>query len=331
MIKFNRVKALTLLGVVLAFSLLFSQVEFQNNATTDKIAEVEYQQEKIANTTPYFENTKRWLDLAVEYSSIGTVEFHLEYMEKYRQMSNSSYEDLGTTEEDIQKLITTGYFNEAKSWLDLAIKTSSISTVENLIEYMEKYRQMSNSSYEDLGTTKDGIQELLITGYFNQAQQWLDLAIKHSSSGNVESHLEYVEEYLEKSNSSYENIGTTEEDIQRLITTGYFNQAKQWLDLAIKHSSSGNVAYQLGYMEEYLEKSNSSYEEIGTTKEDVQKLLVTGYFNEAKNWLNLAIEQASHGNIDTKLDYMEEYLKKSNSSYEDIGTTEEDIKKLRKG
>ncbi|MCP4355612.1 MAG: hypothetical protein GY793_08300 [Proteobacteria bacterium] len=105
-----------------------------------------------------------------------------------------------------------------------------------------------------------------------QAKNRLNLARKNSLNGSVDEDLKFMNHLLKVANTSLEDIGSSEKEISTLRETGYLNEAKEWLVLAINRHTSEDVDNMLNYMYKYLEKAGASLEEIGSSKEKIQKL-----------------------------------------------------------
>lgn len=112
---------------------------------------------------------------------------------------------------------------------------------------------------------------------------------------------------------------------------------KGMLDVARTRASGGpnrDNTFVLNQIEKQLKKANASYESIGTSEEEMAKLLMDGYKAAALMNLGYARDQAnfirSPVNGTDAINAMEDFLQKAGLSYNDIGTSEQEVAELRK-
>jgi len=101
-----------------------------------------------------------------------------------------------------------------------------------------------------------------------QAQKWLE----HLRSGTdqYESFLKYLHEEVQKGGFTLKDIGTSEEELEQLRVKGCKTSAQKWLE----YLRSGADQYDsfLKYLREEVQKGGLTLKDIGTSKEELEKL-----------------------------------------------------------
>ena len=110
---------------------------------------------------------------------------------------------------------------------------------------------------------------------------------------------------------------------------GYMAKAESWLELARKLAGTRNISSHIAYTKEYARKAGISLEDIGSGDNELTELLVKGYVAEAESWLELARKLADKRNIEPLIVYVNEYREKAGVSPERIGTSSEELDRLR--
>jgi len=106
------------------------------------------------------------------------------------------------------------------------------------------------------GVTSTRPAPLLVSGYIAEAKNWLQYA--RMNLGDNENDIRYINEYLDKAGAKLADVGTSEEELDRLLTSGYIAEAGRWLEYA--KMNLGNNESCVRYINEYLDKAVASYE-----------------------------------------------------------------------
>ena len=109
-----------------------------------------------------------------------------------------------------------------------------------------------------------------------EAQKWLEMARGNYRRVAVVFEIEKCRKILEKANLSIEDIGTSENELERLLITGYLSVAKRWLERArktFKRVGSSISAKEVGHCRWYL-KEAGGFEPvaIGTSEDELKRL-----------------------------------------------------------
>ncbi len=217
-----------------------------------------------------------------------------------------------------------------KGWLVLVSASLLVVVLFILPQFKanNKEETITNLVVQITGTNEAEIKGLLDTGYKAEAIKWLELTRERSQKSNMDSHVGYIREYVEKAGVTLEDIGTNEAEIAGLLKTSYIAEATKWLQLTRERVNSGSMDSHVGYIREYVEKAGVTLEDIGTNEAEIAGLLKTSYIAEARTWLNLARERADKQNIESEIGYLRQYAKLAGVSLEDLGTTETELKKF---
>jgi DNA repair ATPase RecN len=164
---------------------------------------------------------------------------------------------------------------EAKYWLQLARERCTIEKVDSLVAFIWA-RVKQGIKLEDIGTSEEELRQLLLKGYKAEAEKWLQVARKHCTIKNVDCEVEVVREYVEKARIKLEDIGTSEEELEKLLRTGYQAEAEKWLRLARERCTNQNVDSEVELVRKYVEKAGIKLENIETSKDELEKLVEKG-------------------------------------------------------
>lgn len=198
--------------------------------------------------------------------------------------------------------------------------------VETYLGLMRSIIINNRLSYADISATAQAeITKLRAPGYISRAKQALDNAVRFEI--NRLGFINDMEDCLKNAEASYEDIGTSADEVGRLKAEGYKTEAKLWLSFARNPKGEGKADTSLNCVDEFLQGAGASYADIGTSADEINKLRIEGYKAEAKRWLSLTRD--SHGDIGANLQHMDEYLQKAGATYADIGTSESEIAQLR--
>ena len=134
------------------------------------------------------------------------------------------------------------------------------SDIIKLKEYIEIY----GISYEVLGTSKREVEKFVRKERISKAEWYLKMC--------REGHFNYLtalKHSLLARGVSYKALGITPEDIRNL-------NRRERIDDALKHITRARAAgcgWLLGYIHEWVEKGFTSYGELATTKEELDRLI----------------------------------------------------------
>jgi len=159
-------------------------------------------------------------------------------------------------------------------------------------------------------------------GNIARAAMWLGYA--RSPIDDRTSCIAYVREYLAREDAELATIGTSEEELQRLLIKGYIAEAGKWLGYARDRNSKND--YDVIRVREYLVKAGATFSDIGTSEEELQRLLIDGYIAEAKQWLGYARNRSSKNDYEVRR--VRDYLAKAGADFSAIGTSEEELNNL---
>jgi len=177
---------------------------------------------------------------------------------------------VATNEQEVQDLLINGYTSEATNWLKLTRERSQESNMDSHVGYIREYAKKANITLADIGTSEEEIASLLKTSYISEATKWLQLTRERANSGDMDSHVGYLREYVEKAGITVEDIGTTEEEIASLLKTSYISEARTWLKLTRKRASQQNVELEIGYLRQYANLAGITLEQLGTSETELQ-------------------------------------------------------------
>jgi len=161
-----------------------------------------------------------------------------------------------------------------------------------------------------------------------KAEFWLKLARRDSSHRNVDVDVIWLRHWVEMAGIRLETIGTSEEELETLLRKGYKAEAKNRLKLARIRCSVEGVDSDVKLVQEYVEKAGIDLKTIGTSKKELKQLLRKGYRAEAEKWLKVARECRSKQKVDSAVKWVREYVEKAGITLEEIGTSDEELKKL---
>ncbi len=139
--------------------------------------------------------------------------------------------------------------------------------------------------------------------------------------------LAVIKYHLTKDGKTYADFGTSDEEIKNLTKDYYITDAKRSLDYA--RGRGGSIA-NLKCMSEYMRDGMLTYEDIGTTAEEVEVLRKDAYircvisnFYDAKVNINDRFLRLS------SLYRMDQCLMKAGLVYKDLGIDPKEIQSLR--
>ncbi len=162
-----------------------------------------------------------------------------------------------------------------------------------------------------------------------EANYWLNLARnspEEVSSGVYKIIL--VREYAEKANVTLEELGTTEEELREIEKRSHIYLAKFFLNVSRKNSVSQSVEVEVSSVKEDAKKGGITLEELGTTDEELNNLTHQGYINEAKSLLITVREYVEIQPVILEISLIKENAGKAGMTLEEMGTSEEELKKL---
>lgn len=133
--------------------------------------------------------------------------------------------------------------------------------------------------------TKVELAEIYV--HIEEAVKWLGYA--RQEPGDNTFNIKTCREELSKApGATLQTIGTSENELHKLLIAGYLTEAKKWWKYA--ENSSDDNSLNIKFCLEYLEKAGATIESIGGSREKVYQLLYDGYTAEAKKWLEYYIK-----------------------------------------
>jgi Zn-finger domain-containing protein len=106
------------------------------------------------------------------------------------------------------------------------------------------------------------------------------------------------------------------------------DQARSWLSAVRIGFHRLNVSHHADQLEVCLALGNISYEDIGTSKAEVDAMVKISIRNEAKSWLNYLRANHKVGNILEQIAQMDENLRKAGLTRTDIGTSNDEVEQM---
>jgi urocanate hydratase len=161
-----------------------------------------------------------------------------------------------------------------------------------------------------------------------KAEKWLTLARERCSSQNVDFEVTCLRRYVKKARIKLEDIGTSEEELEKLLHNGYRAVAEYWFELARERSTHQSVDSEINYVRDYVKKAKITFKDIGTSEKELEELLLKGYKAEAEHWLRLAWARCTNQSVESEINYVRKYAALAKITLEDIGTSEDELEKL---
>ena len=121
--------------------------------------------------------------------------------------------------------------------------------------------------------SKDEIDMLLRVTYKATALYYLDEMRKNSKVCEVDSSLKRMYHFLKKGTFSIKDIRTTDNELKRLIRTGYLSAAKGYLKQSQYERHGMYASMNAEFCLKSLEKAGLSLEALGINKEETIELL----------------------------------------------------------
>jgi|GEM_PF-3347817 len=158
----------------------------------------------------------------------------------------------------------------ARGWLDyLRQRSDSGSLGESAVKYVREYTAKASLTLADIGTSEKELGKLLRQAHGNCARRWLDHLRRGSDVTLGPSAVRYVNEYAVKANITLADIGTSEEELAKLLRLAYGNSARTWLDHLRQKPDSILSAGTARYIKKYVAKAELTLADIGTSEEEL--------------------------------------------------------------
>lgn len=109
---------------------------------------------------------------------------------------------------------------------------------------------------------------------------------------------------------------------------GRKSEAKKYLDWVREFSKRASVEQAVGLLRELVTKASCTLKSIGTSKEELNELLLIGYKSEAKRWLIDARENSMNADVSNAVRLVQWAANKAHCTLTDIGTNDEELNKL---
>ncbi|MBP7006010.1 hypothetical protein KBB27_02730 [Patescibacteria group bacterium] len=136
-----------------------------------------------------------------------------------------SLADLGTSEEELKELELLGLKTAALGRLEFLRKGTT--HYEDFLRYLREEAEKAGLSLVDLGTDEEELKRLRVLGCKTTALGWL----QHLRKG-IEQHeafFEYFRQEVEKGGLSLTDLGTSEEELEKLRLLGRKVAHNEWL------------------------------------------------------------------------------------------------------
>jgi len=144
---------------------------------------------------------------------------------------------------------------------------NSISTIISAAAKVHEHLRMSHLPYETVGTTEQEVDSLAAQANFNMARgMFLNI-----DSGSL-FHKWALDKYLQASGFGYDALGATEEEVTKKYHDRYVREAEKGLR---RFRESGNPE-DASDVSAYLDDAGETYESIGTTKEEIEPVILAG-------------------------------------------------------
>lgn len=205
---------------------------------------------------------------------------------------------------------------QIKGLLNMARNLQNVEILETVKETLKKIK----AKPEEIGTSEKEFGELAVKFYLNKA-----MAHRNGARNlvDVNYNLDWMKIYLEKAKKRPEDIGITEKEISELSKKELLFFAKESFESAKKRV--GTRVHELALMRNFLEKAKASLVDIGTSEDEIKRLLRDGYIRQARIYLN----EARKGiNPELAIEHLMLNLQRANANFKEIGTNEKEIGEL---
>jgi hypothetical protein len=155
---------------------------------------------------------------------------------------------------------------EAQKWLKRL--RSGIEHYEICLGFLLEEAQKGGLTLEDIGTSKEELEQLRIKGCKAEARRWLEYL--RSGTGHYDTFLKYLREEVQRGGLTLEDVGTSEEELEQLRIKYFKANAQYWLEYL--RSGTGHYDLSLKYLREEVQKGGLTLEDIGTSEKELEEL-----------------------------------------------------------
>jgi hypothetical protein len=106
----------------------------------------------------------------------------------------------------------------------------------------------------------------------SKIKKLLETVRSNSSTGLVDQNASDLLEWVNSMDVSLEEIGTSEDELKRLINEGQVSQAKSFLAIAREMKSKSYVRIAIMMVKKHAGEAAISLEEIGTSEEELEEI-----------------------------------------------------------
>lgn len=279
----------------------------------------------------------RWEDLVVrakellvtarKRAKIDSVDLEIEYIPKYVSKAGITLRSIGTSEQELKQLLREGYIAGAEHWLNVARKRERKNCVDLEVEAIREYVSKAGITLESIGTSEQELEPFFRESCVVQAKKWLNVARERARKNCIDSEIELVREYAGKAGVTLESIGISEQELEQLPGEIHIARARHWLKKARKEARAHIVDTHIDAIRECVVCAEITMELIGTSEQELKRLLVKGYIAGARRYLRDARKEAKKYNVAFAHDicYIRKYVKKAGATLKSIGTSEEEL------
>lgn len=236
---------------------------------------------------------------------------------------NLTLTDIKVSETQIEKLQTKAvktHFEREIASLRQGVDYKLI--VGRIRADLKKY----NLTLSDIGTSEEELQSLGVRHYRAEAEAWVNYV--KNGLANDDSEVDQIYRYIGTTNLTLADLGINEEELQKFRREACLAGCR-WRLAELK---TGSVGYKnlLQAIRDYVKKYDLTLDDIKTDEEELERLRVRGCRAVAKSRLKSLRKSNNDGSIPS--DYyvvcIREMLKEGNLTLADIGTDEEELRKL---
>lgn len=121
----------------------------------------------------------------------------------------------------------------------------------------------------DYNTSEDELEELRILGCKKNAEEWL--GILRNGSPDHQSFAKYLRQDAQEGGFTLEEIGTSEDELEKLRILGCKMSAESWLRILRRgHEGNANKSY-MRYLRQDIQEGGLTLEDIGTSEDELRQ------------------------------------------------------------
>lgn len=298
-----------------------------------KLIQIGTSENEIEVTKRFGQNLKDQQKEAERRSIVGSIAFLRErstcYLHAVEDVLSSLDEhhlspaDVGSSTVELEALMklaalfeATGQFSVIRRWEDSTYRPHAIRAVGELANLLAEHEL----SAEDVGSSAEEIADLTKSIFEADALKYLEhLRDKHS---NFDSCLSRMHESLKKAGLDLDDIGTSEEHIESLRSTYDLEQVKRALEQLREFGSDHYV----DDLRRKLTQYNLTLADVDSSEEEVTTLNKSFRQKEATRLLESYRARPENGWVPKKI---LEHLEKGGLTPEEIGSTADELEKLK--